>query len=39
MAYRLTYADSSRTLTTMEVDMAVDKAKHALEKKFGVEIR
>jgi phenylalanyl-tRNA synthetase beta chain len=39
MAYRLTYADSSRTLTTVEVDTAVDKAKQALEKKFDVEIR
>jgi len=39
MAYRLTYADSTRTLTTIEVDTAVEKAKKTLEEKFGAKVR
>jgi phenylalanyl-tRNA synthetase beta chain len=39
MAYRLTYADPKRTLTTAEVDSSLEKAQKELKKEFGAEIR
>ncbi len=39
MAYRLTYANSERTLTTEEVETAVKKVQEVLVKEFSVEVR
>lgn len=39
MAYRLTFAHPERTLTTDEVDVAMEKVASGLKKKFSAEIR
>ena len=39
MAYTLTVADSTRTLTTVEVDAVIQKVKNVLEKEFSAQLR
>ncbi|EKD43119.1 MAG: hypothetical protein ACD_72C00448G0001 [uncultured bacterium] len=39
MAYTLTLADPTRTLTTVEVDAVIKKVQTKLKKEFGAEIR
>ena len=39
MAYTLTIADPTRTMTTVEVDAVIQKVKNILEKEFGAQLR
>ncbi len=39
MAYHITYADPSKTLTSAEIDAAHARVEKMLEKKFGAEVR
>jgi phenylalanyl-tRNA synthetase beta chain len=39
MAYRLTYSDPNRTLTSKEVDATQTKVEELLKRKFKAEVR
>ncbi len=39
MAYRLIFSDDTRTLTTVEVDLLIQKVKMVIEKEYGAGMR